>query len=144
MRNQERGDKYQNISGAISVAGEGCELSHVFAPEYRRSTSSVSSITMAVPSCSVASSPSDEERSVSLGFSTSAAVNCASVCDGCLPHIRWQVEVSFEKHGGERHGLRHRSCAACLNRNRRNLAALRADCSQFWVFSGWTSESTCS
>ena len=51
-----------------------------------------------------------------------------------LPRIRWQAAVSLETHGGERHGLRRRSCAACLKRNRRNLAALRAHCSQFWVF----------
>ena len=109
-------------------------ISPIFASEYRRSTSSVSFITLAVPSCSVASSSADEERSVSLGFSTSAAVNCASICDGCLPRVRWQAVISFETHGGERHGLRHRSCAACLKRNCRNLAALRAHCSQLWVF----------
>ena len=134
--NAEPGERRQvsNISDAISVAGEGLTISQVFAPEYRRSASSVSSITLAVPSCSVASSPSDEERSVSLGFSTSAAVNCASVCDGCCRVFDGRPWVSFETHGGERHGLRHRSCAACLKRNRRNLAALRAHCSQFWYF----------
>ena len=57
--------------------------SPVFVQEYRRSTSSVWSITLSGPGCRVASSPSDEERSVSLDLSTSAAVNCASICDGC-------------------------------------------------------------
>ena len=57
--------------------------SQACAPAYRRRASSVSSATWAVLGCRVASSPSDEERSVSLGFSTSAAVNCASTCDSC-------------------------------------------------------------
>ena len=54
--------------------------SQAFALAYRRNTASVSSATWAVLGCRVASSPSDAARSVSLDFSTSAAVER---CDGC-------------------------------------------------------------
>ena len=57
--------------------------SQAFAPAYRRSTSSVSSATFAVPCCRLESSPSDMRRPLSLDLDTSATVARNSMCDGC-------------------------------------------------------------
>ena len=118
--NAEPGERRQvsNILDSVSVSSAGWpHLKHVLwhAAEAHRQ--------FRLPL--VASSPSDEERSLSFGFSTSAAVDCASICDGCC-----RVHDG-RPWSGERHGLRHRSCAAWLTRTRRNLAALRVHCSQF-------------
>ena len=113
--------------------------SRVFAPEHRRSTSSVSSITLAVPSCSVASSPSDEERSVSLGFRTSATVDNASTCDGCCrvfdcrPWSLPKRAVSCPEAGqvGSRRtmwGATHLVCRLIFKPSSQDIAASRAWC----------------
>ena len=83
--NAEPGERRQvsNILDAVSVAGEGCPYRKYLLQHTAEAHRQFRSITWAVLGCRVASSPSDEERSVSLGSRTSAAVDCASICDGC-------------------------------------------------------------
>ena len=104
-----------------------CRLatSQAFAPAYRRSTSSVSSATFAVLGCRVASSPSDEEDCC-------LWISALRLPSSALPYVTVVAAYSMagrglfrETHGGQRHGLRHRSCAAWLNCDRRKNAALR-------------------
>ena len=80
--NAEPGERREvsNISGAISVAGEGCPYhKYLLRIPPKHIVSFVYLVGGAKLQCGVFAM----ERSVSLGFRTSAAVNCASICDGC-------------------------------------------------------------
>ena len=117
--NAERGERRQvyNISDAISVAGEGCPY-HKFAPEYRRSTSSVSSITLAVPIAAWRLrrlTRNDLCLWVSALRLESTALPYAAYSmagRGLFRNAPFLVQKQGKLPAGERCRLRHSSCAA--------------------------------